>query len=317
MVVFPQSWERGKAGSVIPVLPAPCLCYHGMTPAPNAESGLIFNCDESILWGDDFPSDLIWLTQWKWGDLGSETWSVFLTSKVLPALILFFPPHFTHHFAVIYLSFLIFSCAAPSLFSASLTLSLQPFLLLSVCLHYLQCGKCPNFLPRLIIRCICQGHGLASGSNSPVHLGKEGWDLGRGVRRKTKAGGGCVSLPLCCVLVWGFKWRFMQNNLGGVLHYWHHRLCHAALTSVAAAAARPGCYASPPPPCRSCFWLPFPCLVLSHSHQFVLLHKLAFFFSWILPPAPLWHPGFPTRMITMLEIAVTFKPCSLVSISKS
>lgn len=200
MVVFPQSWERGKAGSVIPVLPAPCLCYHGMTPAPNAESGLIFDCDESILWGDDFPSDLIWLTQWKWGDLGSETWSVFLTSKVLPALILFFPPHFTHHFAVIYLSFLIFSCAAPSLFSASLTLSLQPFLLLSVCLHYLQCGKCPNFLPRLIIRCICQGHGLASGSNSPVHLGKEWWDLGRGWEGKQKQGEGVSRCP--CAASW-------------------------------------------------------------------------------------------------------------------
>lgn len=119
MVVFPQSWERGKQAAV---LSTPCLCYHGVTPAPNTESGLIFGCDESIPW-DYFSSDLIWLTQCKWGDLGSERWSVFLTSKLL-RLPCFFPPHFMHRFALIHLSFLIFCCAAFSLFSASFALSL-------------------------------------------------------------------------------------------------------------------------------------------------------------------------------------------------
>lgn len=122
--------------------------------------------------------------------MGSQTWSVFLTSKSC-----FFPPHFAHHFAVIHLSFLIFSCAAPALFSASLALSLQPFLLLSLCLHYLQCGKCPNFLPRLIIRCIRQGHGLVSGSDSPGASWERGMRLGEGVERGKKQGEGVVS---CC-----------------------------------------------------------------------------------------------------------------------
>lgn len=110
------------------------------------------------------------------------------------------PWFFTLIARIILLSFICrfwsFPVLLPSPFSASLALSRQHFLLLSLHLHYLQCGKCPNFLPRLIIRCIRQGHGLASASDSPVHLGKEGWDLG-GWKGKKKQAAGVVSRCPC------------------------------------------------------------------------------------------------------------------------
>lgn len=72
----------------------------------------------------------------------------------------------------------------------------------SLHMHYLQCGKCPNFLPRLIIRCIRQGHGLASGSDSPGASWERGMRLG-GVGGIAKKELGEVVVSRCpCAASW-------------------------------------------------------------------------------------------------------------------
>jgi len=51
----------------------------------------------------------------------------------------------------------------------------------------------------------------------PVHLGKLAKRVHGGKGQEEKKGGQFV-LCMCCVVVWGAKWWFMQNNLGGMLH---------------------------------------------------------------------------------------------------
>lgn len=86
--------------------------------------------------------------------------------------------------------------------SRSETFSLFFYLSPSLKLHYLQCGNAQNCLPLLIIRCIRQGQGLVSGSDSPGaswERGREETWRGR-MGEENRVGGGRV--PHCPCVVW-------------------------------------------------------------------------------------------------------------------
>lgn len=142
----------------------------------------------------------------KWAFYGMS-WLLYLScfTFCLPPTFPSFPTSFCHHF---FLPIWSFSTVSLSSF-ACLSLSKEPFfpscwLSPSLMLHYLLCGNAQNCLPLLIIRCIRQGHGLVSGSDSP----SASWESGReetwrgGTGGKDKGGGSlCPIVSALCVSV--------------------------------------------------------------------------------------------------------------------
>lgn len=137
-------------------------------------------------------------------------WNVMATVFVLlyllsPTHVLFIshiisPSYLSSHMIILYCLSLFF-CLSLSL---QRTFSPSCWLSPSLMLHYLLCGNAQNCLPLLIIRCIRQGHGLVSGSDSPSAC----WESGReetwrgGAGGKDKGGGSlCPIVSALCVSV--------------------------------------------------------------------------------------------------------------------
>lgn len=99
-----------------------------------------------------------------------------------------FHASFFHHPRVPIWSFSLRLSLSLSLSNFSHSFSPSP----SLVLRYLQCGNAWNCLPLLIIRCICQGHGLVSGSDSPGASWESGseekWRGRRGEEERMRGG---------------------------------------------------------------------------------------------------------------------------------